>query len=318
VPTGNRLTRVIVIPRNGYVNRLQAWASSAILAHDLGAELRVMWEPEAVAPAFAQDLFAPLLIRDRFVSVETITRVVGGRHSDLPRYLTRDLDRDVVILAGHDKGEQVFMDPLLEILDGPQCPSTLLIIAGGKFALPSTAHFRGRRGEFYRDIAWHSDIDTRVHRLLQNRDAYSGLHIRGTDRSRAAPTTRQVLNALRRLRDEGGSRSLFIAADTRQARQQWSSVTQNVGFQPWTADHDVRDRRERASGLDAIVDWLLLAASITSTYSQTSTFGEEAAVAGGYIDDAVSLTATRTRRLSRTTREWTLAAIRRTRRGIHA
>ncbi len=309
MPTGNRLTQVIVIPRNGYVNRLQAWASSAILAHDLGAELRVMWEPEAVAPALAQDLFAPLLIRDRFVSVETITGVVGGRHSDLPRYLTLDLDRDVVILAGHDRGEQVFMDPLLELLDGPQCPSTLLIIAGGKFALRSTARFRARRGEFYRDITWHSEIDTRVHRLLQNRDAYSGLHIRGTDRSRAAPTTRQVLNALRRLRDEGGSRSLFIAADTRQAREQWISVTQNVGFEPWTADHDVGDRRERASGLDATVDWLLLAASITSTYSQTSTFGEEAAVAGEYVDSAIPLRASRGVGVVRDTRTWARALV---------
>ena len=302
MPTDNRLRQVIVIPRNGYVNRLQAWASTAILADDIGVEYGVMWEPEAVAPAFDLDLFDPSLVQNRFVSGETVTDIVGRPHAELPRYLTLDKARDVLILAGHDRGEQIFMDPLRELLEGPQCPTTLVIIAGGKFALGSTANFRHRRGEFYRGITWNSSITTRVQRVLQDRGPHYGLHIRGTDRSRAAPTTRQVTRALHRLRDEGASRSLFVAADSAQARRRWTAIAENVGFQAWTADHDVRARGERTAGHDAIVDWLALAASITSTYSQTSTFGEEAAVAGGYLDDAIPLRARRGVRAARDAR----------------
>ena len=312
------LTRVVVIPRNGYVNRLQAWASAAILADDIGAEHQVMWEPEAVAPASAVDLFDSSFVQNQFVSVETVTDMVGGPHSELPRYLTLDKDRDLLVLAGHDKGEQKFMDPLCEILNGPHCPSTLVIIAGGKFTLDLTPRFHHRREEFYRSIAWHSGISTRVNRLLQDREPYYGLHIRGTDRAREAPTTLQITRALHRLWGRGESLSLFVTADTAQARQRWTTIAESVGFQTWTADHDVRDRGERAAGHDAMVDWLALTASIASTYSHTSTFGEEAAVAGGYVDDAIPLKANYTRRLSRDVREWTLAAIRRVHRRVRA
>lgn len=316
--TDSRLERVIVIPRNGYINRLQAWASSAILAQDMGVNLHVMWDPEGIAPASANDLFDPAFVRDRFISADTVTDIVGGHHSELPRYLTRDDDRGLLILAGHDRGEQSFMARLVDQLHGPASPSTLVVIAGGKFALPTTAYFRERRREFYRSLDWHVEIRERVRQSLADREPYYGLHIRGTDRSREAPSTRQVTRALHRLWSYGESRSIFVTADTAPARLRWIAFAEGVGFQAWTADHDVRDRGDRAASRDAMVDWLVLAASITSTYSQTSTFGEEAAVAGGYVAEAIPLTATRIRRLSRTTRDWTLAAVKRARRQLRA
>ena len=47
---------VVVFPRNGYANRLQAWASAAIVL-EWGAPLKVCWEEEAVCPANASSLF---------------------------------------------------------------------------------------------------------------------------------------------------------------------------------------------------------------------------------------------------------------------
>ena len=45
------VARVTVVPLSGYVNRLQAIASAALLADDLGAEWRVCWRTDAVAAA---------------------------------------------------------------------------------------------------------------------------------------------------------------------------------------------------------------------------------------------------------------------------
>lgn len=45
----HHLDRIVVVPRNGYVNRLQGWASAAILAAQLDASLHVLWEPEGSA-----------------------------------------------------------------------------------------------------------------------------------------------------------------------------------------------------------------------------------------------------------------------------
>lgn len=290
--TDSRLERVIVVPRNGYINRLQAWASSAILAQDMGVNLHVMWDPEeGIASASANDLFDPAFVRDRFISADTVTDIVGGQHSDLPRYLTRDDDRGLLILAGHDRGEQSFMARLVDQLHGPASPSTLVVIAGGKFALPTTTNFQERRGEFYRSLDWHVEIRERVRQSLADREPYYGLHIRGTDRSRDAPTTLQIRRALHRLLGEGRSRSLFITADTPQSRSRWMGIAEQTGFLPWVTDHDIGDRGITTAGLDAMVDWQILAGSIGSTYSRTSTFGEEAAIAGDYADVAIPLRA---------------------------
>jgi hypothetical protein len=216
---------------------------------------------------------------------------VGGQHSELPRYLTRDDDQDLLILAGHDRGEQSFMPRLIDQLHGPASPSTLVVIAGGKFALPTTMHFQERRGTFYRDIRWHSQIRERVRKSLSDREAYYGLHIRGTDKTREAPTTLQIRRALHRLKGEGRSRSLFITADTPQARSRWMGIAEQTGFLPWITDHDVGDREIATAGLDAMVDWQVLAGAIGSTYSGTSTFGEEAAIAGDYAGVAIPLRA---------------------------
>ena len=49
---------VLVYPLSGYGNRLQAMASSAVLARKIGAELSICWDVQDVAPGKANDIFA--------------------------------------------------------------------------------------------------------------------------------------------------------------------------------------------------------------------------------------------------------------------
>lgn len=291
------LERIVVVPVNGYVNRLQAWASAAILGAELDVPVQVLWEPEDVAPAPAESLFDETRLRVSFVAPDVVTALAGRPHQELPRYLTLDRERGVIVLAGHDLGEQAFMDALIEALGDASEPHTLLIIAGGKFSLPGTEDAAELRREvFYERMDWHPSIRERVDAVLAGRDAFIGLHIRETDRSREAPTRTAVREALADAAARTGLTSIFIAADTPAARDEWSGIAVVLGLEPWTSGDIAFDRSQVNAGIDAIVDWIVLGHSQLVVHSAESSFGQEAAIATGKPDDSVALAASAIRR----------------------
>ena len=299
MPIAHRLERIVVVPRNGYVNRLQAWASAAILAAELDVPLEVLWEPEEVAPATAGDLFDITRATPTFVTTEIVTQRLGMPHTSLPRYLTADPDRELLVLAGHDRGEQAFMPALIDGLRADRAPRTLLIIAGGKFHLPDAPAFTRQRQLFYELLPWHPVIVERSRALLDNHDRYIALHIRQTDRSLPAPTTRAVIRAVEQLRDRSGVTSLFVAADTRSALDEWVDRALELDLAPWSASTTQFDRGQVEAGRQAIVDWILLGHAQASVYSAASSFAEEAAVASGHVEDSIALAASATRQAVR-------------------
>ena len=307
--SARRLQRVIVVPRNGYANRLQAWASSSIVAERLNAQLQVALEPESVAPAEATDLFADALRDDSFISPSQVAELLGRPHKDMPRYLTVDPDQGFAFLAGHDRGEQRFMPDLQEILETTAGVSTLVIVAGGKFHLPGESDFSSKRCRFYSSIDWHTAIQERVQRHLATSDRYLGLHIRQTDRSRDAPTPGAIQEALVRLTKLTGVTDLFIAADTPSARAEWTKRASDLGLRSWTSDATSFDRTVKQSGQDAIVDWLLLGKAEAIVYSAASSFGQEAVLANDRPDLAQALTAPLALRVLRDTKRLATSAL---------
>lgn len=295
------LERVIVVPRNGYANRLQAWASSEILGAQLDVPVSVLWQPEPVAPAKALDLFSPALVSRAFIDDETFTGLVGRRHEDLPRYLT--IEGDTIVLAGHDRGEQVFMTDLVPLLATSPKTRTLVVIAGGTFHLPSDEDFIRQRSVFYRNLAWSAALDDRFHAAMADHTSFVGLHIRETDRSRQAPTPRAIRAALEHVRGDSTTRDLFIAADTAHARERWGAESARLGFRPWSlADADL-DRSSVVGGLDALTDWRVLASTEALVYPAASTFSREAAIASGHHDQSIALTSTPVRQRVRALRD---------------
>lgn len=285
------LEQVIVVPRNGYANRLQAWASAAILAAELDVPYRVLWETEAAAVTDPSLLFSPELIRRTFLGSAAVEALIGGSHEDHPRYLTVDADRRLIVLAGHDRGEQAFMDALPAALADPCRPTTLLIIAGGQYHLPDSGDFARQRRHFYASLQWSDAIDERVAAASAGRTPCVGLHIRQTDRAREAPQSRAISAALDDLRRSCETSSLFIAADTAEAREHWAHVAGAKGFQPWWAPDVDWDRAQESSGVSALVDWRLLAGCEALVYPAASSFSSEAAVASGHADRCIALTA---------------------------
>ncbi len=301
-PEPTSLDRIILIPVNGYANRLQAWASSSVLAAQFGVPLEIHWEPESVAPATSHDLFSSPAQGSSFVSREDVCSHLGTDPANADRYLSVLPEKRLVTLAGHDLGEQAFMADLVPALRHSCAPTTLLIIAGGKFHLPGNEDFAEQRRSFYQSLSWAHEIMERVSQTRAGRSDSLGLHIRETDRSVAAPTRQSIRRALRLLQERTGVSDVFLAADTLGARRRWQDELVGLGLHPWSTRNPDLDRSSAAAGVDALVDWVLLSQTLGVVYSRESSFGEEAVVAGGSAKISVPLTAPqRLQRYRRTT-----------------
>jgi hypothetical protein len=292
VGTLNKLDRIVLVPRNGLGNRLQAWASSAILAEKLEVPLTVMWEPESPAPALAADLFDAETVGRSFMTRSELDDLLGLNHEDLPRYLHIEPERDFISLAGHDKGEQIFIPELSKILNGNNHPKTLVIIAGGLFHMGNPTEFGDERKSFYQSIDWHPRITELLELELRNQGPYCALHIRQTDRSLEAPTNSSIRAGLRHMADISPLRSLFVAADSLQGRSIWFEEARKIGFEPWTAQGTEFDRTQAHGATSAVLDWLLLCRAQLLTYPAASTFSAEAAVASTLSFPGIPLSAT--------------------------
>ena len=248
-----------------------------------------MWEPEPAAPAPFNELFAdhPTFVGldQSWMERSTLDDFLGTPHETLPRYLTISDDNRYAVLAGHDRGEQVFMDSVqsLNARGGP--PLTLVIIAGGLFHTNSTEStldetFCAERREFYSSLRWHEQIVDRAASVLPGTESVA-LHIRTTDRSLEAPTHRAIASALTDMRSRTGVSSLFIAADTPEGRDFWGAHARSIGFEPWSVHDTDFSRVTLSGGRSAAVDWLLLSRTQGLTFAAASTFSSEAAVAAG-------------------------------------
>ena len=299
---GSQLSRVIVVPRNGYVNRLQTWASAAILADNWNAPLDVLWETEDVAPTALSDLVDVTQLQPGVVTSSEVTEVLGSAHQQMPRYLSIDSHRGFAFLAGHDRGEQVFMDALSAAVLLDSSINTVVIVAGGKFQLPDQVDFNSRRRACYQDLPWQPSIRTQVDHFVEQVPAYVGLHIRETDRSTDAPSRRMIDRSLRRISDATQIQDVFIAADTATARDRWSKRVSDLGMTPWSESDAVLDRTDPRAGHAAIADWLTLGNARGLVFSSASSFGQEAAVMCGDPELTYALRAGSTHRLLRSAR----------------
>ncbi|MDP2287423.1 MAG: hypothetical protein Q8M73_02515 [Actinomycetota bacterium] len=286
------LQRIIVVPRNGYANRLQAWASASAMGRQLEVPVEMLWAPQPVAPASAQLLFDADVVQKISVTVEEVTQTLIKDELDAPSYLNRVLESDTLILSGDDRGEQVFMEQLVQELATPPLPRVLVIIAGGHFHLPGTADPQGQRRAFYRELAWSGPVLEAVNTALaKHPEPYIGLHLRGTDRSVTAPRSAAVRKAMHTLSDRTGISSVFIAADTADARNAWKDAESSRATRPWWVEHSNFDRSLDQAAVSAVVDWILLGQASGLVYPSASSFGHEAAVAMGNRGPAIGLVA---------------------------
>jgi hypothetical protein len=287
-----RVERVVVVPLSGFVNRLQAMASSAILAEQLGAEFLVCWQRAPAADVDASDVLDPAFCNDHVITPTQVHALCGVDPPTMPNGLHRR--GPVLTLAGHDRGEQAFMGDVATALTSPSPPATLVIRAGGKFFLPGhldDTSFRVSRQQWYRTAPLHPDIVSTAREIASAHSGSLGLHLRYTDRSHQVPTTRRIQHAVRRLAEQTGGNEILLASDTRSKRDAWAARVRRLGVNPWFAEHAAMDRSSVAGARGALTDFLLLGSTSGMVFFSASSFGEEAAVASGAFDRSIGLPA---------------------------
>jgi hypothetical protein len=280
--------KVIVQPQNGYINRIQALASSALLAREIDAEFEVQWVSDSTAPADSAHIFSPEFLKCFASEPEAWS---------LEPYLNYDSVSRVVTLAGLDRGEQVFMPELEALLQSGQAVSEIRISAGGKFSLGGAESvFASARAGFYREeLVFSAPIESAVASELADRGEYLGLHLRYSDRNHQAPTRKQTLKAVQELARISGIPDVFIATDTPSDLPWWKSELENIGLSVWWVAVKDWNRNAPEAALGALVDWQLLTKSHAMVYFSESSFGEEASVCCVEVPPSVALVPSLTR-----------------------
>lgn len=275
-----RVTRVVVKPLSGYVNRIQALTSSYLLAQDLGAEFAVDWRPDSAAPADPTQIFDPMFL----------TRMSFG--ADLPAttpYLNSDTRLGRITLAGLDRGEQVFMTELKSLIDSMTGEVEVWISAGGKFSL-DVGDFESRRRDFYRHkLLFTPRIESQASALSHSHPPFLGLHLRYSDRNHQAPSRKSIGRAVTQLRERSGLSSIFVASDSATERDHWLATLRIQGMDPWCVNSEIKERSDSSSAESALLDWRLLGLSHGVIFFSESSFGEEAAVSAGQLEQSAGL-----------------------------
>lgn len=275
------MERIVVYPMSGYINRLQAMASAALLAEDLDASVHYCWVPFPLVPVGPEDVFATTFVEGHFIGPDEAESWCGRPLDDVPRYVGVDRQAGLAWLRGHDRGEQALLPSLMDLLTGEPSVRTLVIVAGGAFGLGDPQGVEARRRLWYRALTFSPPIEERVAAVrAEHPETYMGLHLRYTDRSLQAPSDSAVRRALESLASSSGLRSLLIASDTADARTRWTDEARALGLEPWSVEPEVLDRTDPRSSTGALVDWRLLTFANRMVYFASSSFAAEAACAG--------------------------------------
>ncbi len=290
--------KVILVPRNGYINRLQAMASSAILAESIGADFHVCWESEPIASAPFESLFElSSFPPETFLASGEVEKILGCSLSEFPRYVTNRVVSEVgsvVALADHDRGEQPLMDEFAHVVHEVN-PVALVIAAGGRFPLQAgskpvtwdSPEFRSQRASWYQKIAFAPGIESACSQSLV--ESSLGLHLCYSDRSHQTPSRREIANAVSQLVRRTGITRIFVASDSRRERERWLEKLRGIGLDAWSFSSDRIVGSDNHAAIAALVDWRILGNAAGSVFFRESSYGYEAAVASGCFESSVGL-----------------------------
>jgi hypothetical protein len=292
LPSTGSVESVVLFPRNGLINRIQAMASTQLLGDALNAPVRTCWAPCDYLATPASEVFDTAFIDDHLVSADALESH-GVRVDGIPLYVSRH--GDVVGLRGHDRGEQALLQECLDLIAGAPAPARLVVVAGGSFHLVRDGHgehdererYLVAKRDYYRALPLHPAIEERARTMLTaHPEPFIALHLRYTDLAHKAPFPRDIERAVRELAERTGITHVFIASDSRPALQLWHSRMIAMGLVPWSLDSEGLTGSQAA-----LADWRLLGSSHTLVHFAGSSFSTEAAVAAGTWSRSVALPA---------------------------
>lgn len=282
-----QLARVVVLPLSGYINRLQAIASASIVANQFSADFSVCWTDINVSTAPVSEIFSSEFVAEHVIGPRAFQELSGFEPTEVPAHL--EVHGNVITLAGLGEGEQVFMPRLQTLLGQASQPVTLVFSAGGNFSFSDPQMAIDQRGDWYRNFTFSTAVESRVTEILTGQPPFIGVHLRYTDRSHETPLAREIYRAISTQVELSAIESIFIASDTRAARDKLFARLEKAGLKPWTAEVALDGVPKNQAGIDALIDWKVLSQARSSVYFAASSFGHEAAVAAGSLGTSSAL-----------------------------
>ena len=268
---------LVLIPRNGIGNRFRAISSALALSEFLKRELLVLWEPRNGCATRPSDLFSP----DSTINFLSEQTALGRRvlQDGPPLYLR--ISEEIITLRGHDRGEQMFIKDFVR--HAQQNPETTLVIAAGNFFHPKAASgqalpslLRPYRRSLLDRLVFKDEILERA-AVLRPPSKYIGLHLRGTDRKKEAPTPARLLTQCIRVANRFGIASVFLCSDEVLLKTEAERRLAAEGLQVFTDGHPP-SRGDTEGELHAVADLVNLSQASFLVGSRESTFATEASV----------------------------------------
>lgn len=310
--------RVLVYPVNGYVNRLQALASSALFAEAVGAPLSVCWTPHPMVPGPAGDAFAHEWVERHVVSEQACAAEWGVSLASIPLYVGSDPEHARVTLRGHDRGEQALMTEFRAALARSTDPDDVVIVAGGSFDYQSpesvdgtwSESFLTAKRDYYRALPLHPAVEAAANEVVDaHPDGFIGLHLRYSDRSHQAPMPGAIAKAIEDQAGSSGLSSVFIASDSPAALREWTDRVRSAGLEPWDLTERFAGLARATSAGPALADWRVLSRSSRMVYFAESSYSVEACVASGSWVESTALATSPTRAAGHRLLTWGRAAL---------
>jgi hypothetical protein len=270
---------LIVLPVNGYMNRIQAIVSGWLLATQLNYEFKVYWVPEKNAPSNVDDIFNADFLQNYFIDSNQwkIFSTLGP--NNFPKYLTF-LNGDVFI-QGLDKGEQKFIQRMVNV-EIKNHTRNIYIKGGSNFyatIFNDFTSFQISKKNLFHVNLFSADLLVDFNKFKSILPSnYIGLHLRSTDRIFEFPPDKKLLRKILEISVLIDTRDVFIATDNPIVLEKWSELLRHNGLIVHAQTNITYDRTNLGSAKSALLDWLALVNCTSLIQTGFSTFSEEAFV----------------------------------------
>lgn len=270
---------LIVIPVNGYVNRLQAIISGMLLASQFGFVFKVYWIPERIAPADIDKIFSSDFVREYSINSSEWLSLAKIETKNFPKYLS--ITDKAVFIQGLDNGEQKYIKQIFTV-DFPNSSNNIYIKSGSNFYATILNDLPGfqlaKRNRFNLNSFNESLLKTYEEFRLNLPSIYIGLHLRTTDRILEFPPDKKLLKRVLESMKILKISDVFISTDSVETLSKWTSLLEQHGLKVYSQSSVNYNRSNVDSAQSAFIDWLSLLNCNYLIYTGNSTFSEEASV----------------------------------------
>jgi hypothetical protein len=256
--------RLIIIPVNGFCNRIRAIVSAKIIADDLNIPLYIKWKPDKnICNCHYNDIFGDNSNLWNITDEDTGTFKSGLKSNN-----------NICTLKGEQRGEQYYITNFYE----NNC-SKKIIKSGGNFYYTKKYNkdqFNNKKNEIYKLIKFNDIIYEKYKELLIDKPKeYIGIQLRSKDfffkQMYSTINIELLIDSILKCKNN----NILLIGDDKDFINKYKSILIKHNLNIYTSDIDY-DRNSVIGIQLGVVDFLLLSNAKHIFVTKESSFGNEA------------------------------------------